>query len=697
MQVLADQPDDELVVVGVEPVAGEADVVCQSGFAVGSADDRVLAQDAALLAGLELLEGSAPAQRIPHRPAALLVESSRAWTLQQPVFEIRLEAAAVAAPEHGHRGPELQSLQALLVEDGPDVVDEVRRVLAPGQERDAARVVHVPVHDRGHAASLERAHECALRLGGPELAGAVEDQELHEQPAVHHLRLAVALGASFLDVHVGWFVLSGRHTVPDIAQVRPAPRAISTDPGRCVLELRMDSRLISSAGLSTHRTSDRTPPAPAAPSAGGQALKHPLPGGMRDLLPGEAERQSRLARRLMQSFELFGYQRVSVPAFEYAEVLEKGLGSLDPGDVLRFVEPETGRVVALRPDMTPQVARLVTTRMVDAPWPARLCYEGSVLRRRRERARLSRQIPQAGIELVGSRGQAGDLEVIEVAAAAVRRAGLDDFVIDLGHARIAGALLGGVAEAHRAGLVEALGLKDGAVLSRRAHQAGLPSPIANALAELPSLHGAADIWPRAEQLLAGTPAEQPAAELRRTHEAVIAAGVAPRVVVDLGETWNFAYYTGIMFQLLAAGPGQPVGSGGRYDGLLQRFGVPQAAAGFAVDLDNLAWALAEAGVEEASGLRVLVAAGEGSAERQQHVLSGLRAQAIRCAPAPDDADAAAYGRAWRYSHLLVLGAAGATLESLAGGTQESLSGNAGELVKALGERLVEEPGRSAAR
>ncbi len=410
---------------------------------------------------------------------------------------------------------------------------------------------------------------------------------------------------------------------------------------------------------------------------------------MRDLLPGEARRQSALGRRIIESFELFGYQLVSVPAFEYAEVLEKGLGSLDPGDVLRFVEPETGRVVALRPDMTPQVARLVSTRLPDGPWPARLCYEGSVLRRRRERARLSRQIPQAGIELIGSEGPAGDLEVIEVAAAAVRHAGLEDFVIDLGHAQVAGALLSSVPEPHRPGLVEALGLKDGAVLSQRARQAGLPAPTVAALAELPALHGGADIWPRAERLLAGTAAEAPALQLRRAHEAVSAAGIAPRIVVDLGETWNFAYYTGIMFQLLAPGPGQPVGSGGRYDGLLERFGVPQAAAGFGVDLDNLAWALSSAGQVEAPEHRVLVARGSDET-RARELCAALRDRSIRCALAPAG-DAAAYAGAWRYSHLVELSAGGATFHALAVGGREALGGSATELALAVAARLAGEP------
>jgi ATP phosphoribosyltransferase regulatory subunit len=105
-------------------------------------------------------------------------------------------------------------------------------------------------------------------------------------------------------------------------------------------------------------------------------LEHPLPAGMRDLLPPVARRQGELARRVTHCFELHGYEIVTLPVFEYAEVLERGLGALDSDEVLRFVEPESGEVVALRPDMTPQIARILATRLADLPGPARLCYHG---------------------------------------------------------------------------------------------------------------------------------------------------------------------------------------------------------------------------------------------------------------------------------------------------------------------------------
>src|SRR6185369_9770065 len=164
------------------------------------------------------------------------------------------------------------------------------------------------------------------------------------------------------------------------------------------------------------RPSKPPPPAVfAAPSSAAAAPNHPLPAGMRDLLPPDAARRRNLSRRLLDHFALHGYQIVTPPAFELAEVLERGLGTLDPRDVLRFVEPESGEVAALRPDMTPQIARIAATRLADRPLPMRLCYEGTVLRRRQERARKHRQIPQAGVELLGVAGPDGDLELLSLA------------------------------------------------------------------------------------------------------------------------------------------------------------------------------------------------------------------------------------------------------------------------------------------
>lgn len=385
-----------------------------------------------------------------------------------------------------------------------------------------------------------------------------------------------------------------------------------------------------------------------------KGLTHPLPAGMRDLLPGEAGVHAALVRRLIGAFERFGYELVTLPLFEYASVLEQGLGSLGEHEILRFVEPETGAVVVLRPDMTAQIARLVATRLADAPAPARLCYQGSVLRRRHERARRQRQIPQAGIELVGSGGTDADLEVIGVATAAARSAGLEEFTLDLGHAGIAGALLAGAPEAHQKDLVDALAIRDAAEIARRAERHGLAPATRNALAALPELFGSDDVWPRAEKALGATAAKASLLELRTLADAVRAAGVAPRVVIDFAETRDLAYYTGAVFSILAAGPGRAIGVGGRYDGLGERFGRRGPAAGFAFELDDLGWALVHAGRVGMPVPRLLVSHGG------PEVLSALRGSGVTCAEAPLG-DPLAYARAWRYTHLVEITLETATL------------------------------------
>jgi len=368
---------------------------------------------------------------------------------------------------------------------------------------------------------------------------------------------------------------------------------------------------------------------------------------MRDILPPEAARRRRLSRRLLDHFALHGYELVTPPAFELADVLERGLGTLDPRDVLRFVEPESGEVAALRPDMTPQIARIAATRLADRPLPMRLCYEGTVLRRRQERARKHRQIPQAGVELLGVAGPEGDLELLNLAVGSARAAGLSDFVLDLGHADIARAMMNGVPPPLAAVILDALAHKDVAVLGDLVTDAQLPAHLGSAFCELPKLHGDGAVFKEAARVLGPTPAGPALAALRDLWDRAVAAGLEVVMRVDLGEVRGFAYYTGALFHLLADGPGEPFGSGGRYDDLLSRFDTPMPAAGFGLDLDNLAWSLRVAGQEEGFDVRVLI----GVAQAPAALCAALRALGLGCvALSPGEAEG--YARAWSFSHVL---------------------------------------------
>jgi ATP phosphoribosyltransferase regulatory subunit len=404
---------------------------------------------------------------------------------------------------------------------------------------------------------------------------------------------------------------------------------------------------------------------------------------MRDLLPEEARRRRALARVLLDQFALHGYELVTSPAFELAEVLEEGLGALDPGDVLRFIEPESGEVAALRPDMTPQIARMVGTRLYDKPRPIRLCYEGTVVRRRQGRARRHRQIPQAGVELYGAPRPAGDLEVLRLIASVVRAAELTDFVIDLGHAGIARGLMEDVPSEIADEVTAALVQKDAGRLNT---VLGAPEVmrekrhVARALLELSDLSGGDagltgdEVIARGRRLFEGTKASEPLEELvqlwraareNRTLSGSTAEDLTSVLRLDLGEVRGFAYYTGPIFQVLAPGPGEPIGAGGRYDDLLRRFGSPMTAIGFGLHLDALAWAQEAAGIHYKPAPRVLVAL-DPPGEALVHALRARGVAAVLHAQGEDSADARRYAAEFRFTHLVADGAAGPSVFLVSG-------------------------------
>lgn len=374
-------------------------------------------------------------------------------------------------------------------------------------------------------------------------------------------------------------------------------------------------------------------------------LEHPLPSGMRDLLPPEASLRRAIARAFLGRAELFGYEPVIPPAFEYAQTIERGLGTLDPREIVRFVEPETGEVVALRPDVTPQIARLVATRFDGRPRPYRLAYDASVLRRRfGSRARTHRQISQLGLELIGVHPVDGDVELLVLAATALESMGLRAFTLDLGHAEIARALLAGVEPSRAAEIAEALAKKDRADLARLARGLEWES----ALVALPDLHGDPSILDQLPEPVANGPAAAAIADLRGLITALGAwlraeSSTAAAITVDLCEVRGLAYYTGPFYQLFAEGPGVAIGAGGRYDQLLSRFDRPMPASGLAVDVDALLWALRVADAPLLRRPKRVVVTGEGA----EAFARMLRAKGIPTAVA--GADAEAYATSWGYA------------------------------------------------
>jgi len=393
-----------------------------------------------------------------------------------------------------------------------------------------------------------------------------------------------------------------------------------------------------------------------------------LPPGVRDFLPRAAARRRSIAERLLAAFEAWGYARIITPIFECADVLERGLGEDARQAAIRFVEPGTGEVVALRPDITPQVARMAATRMAEIDGPLRYCYEGAVTRMQRG-ARLQREILQAGVELIGAGTPDGDAEVISLAAAALATMGIDHVRLDLGHVAPAQHALAAIEDPVQRAEIAAL-------LAKKAHRevaraaAGLASPLPEILAALPTLYGA----PRA--VLRRARALDWPASVRRALDAVETVLALSRQVVesefhatitlDFGEIRGFEYYTGIRFDGYADGVGEPVLRGGRYDELVGCYGHPAQATGFAVDIEAIAQAQHARGValpEPATA--VLVSTSQQRRREGMRVAAALRDQGLRAAVdlgrRRSRQALAAYAAEVGFTHVLSLDADGAQM------------------------------------
>ena len=414
------------------------------------------------------------------------------------------------------------------------------------------------------------------------------------------------------------------------------------------------------------------------------ALPLSTPKGMGDLLPPDAASRRALSLRVLRSFELSGYDLVTPPVFEHADVVQRGNDVFESRDLLRFVEPESGEVAVLRPDITPQIARIVATRLQNHPAPIRLCYEGRVFRRQRGRARSHRQVTQAGVECVGLPGAEGDSEILGLAIGACESVGLSDFRVELSDIRLVRSLLLAVPEDARAALSEVMAQKDVASLRAIVGNRGVDRAIGQQLEALLDHFGDRKVLDSAARRFRTREAAVALRNLREIVERLGHLGLASRICFDLSETRGLSYYTGVHFSILAHGPGEALGSGGRYDDLLARFGFDAPATGFALDLGHLQWTLRAAGQAEpaASDLRVAVSGSD--RVRVQAAAERLRRAEMVAATLPrgDAQSQLAFARAWGYHALLLLARTGSIrLVRVSDGSTQTLSNWKPEVIR----------------
>jgi ATP phosphoribosyltransferase regulatory subunit len=313
---------------------------------------------------------------------------------------------------------------------------------------------------------------------------------------------------------------------------------------------------------------------------------HPIPPGTRDVLPDEMRELRRLEQALLEVFEGRGYGEVATPAIEYEEVMARGEGRAARSSY-RFFD-ESGELLALRSDMTVQIARLVASRYAGAEPPYRLCYLASAYRAVRPQSGQPREFEQAGVELIGASPAEGTVEVIEVLEAALDAAGLGRAVIGLGDADLYRQLLEelGVEGEARDEILVSLAAHDLVGLEEKLTEAGIGAERVETCVALTQLRGGSEVLEQARGL-GGAAVERAIARIGETYAELERRGAADRVQIDLGLLRDLGYYSGAILEVYDPALGHVLGGGGRYDGLMKRFGLDLSAAGFGLYLGRV--------------------------------------------------------------------------------------------------------------
>lgn len=318
-----------------------------------------------------------------------------------------------------------------------------------------------------------------------------------------------------------------------------------------------------------------------------------VPEGFKDFLPEEAYKKRYLEEKWIHLFKSWAYREIVSSSFEYYDTLTMNVG-VDTLSLLKTVD-RGGHILALRPDMTSPIARLVATRMKDQKLPQRLFYLANVFRYESEIQKgRHREFYQAGVEFIGPKGPKADGEIIALAVAALEKAGLQGFQIGLGHMEITKGLLkqlNGTDNVERAMKIkQALSRKNYVELAKLLNfkTQSIEENIFKVITTQNSLDQAVT---NLKSLVAAPELEKPIKDLEGLASSLKAYGVDQRVFVDFSILRDFDYYTGIVFEGYSERLGFPICGGGRYDKLLGSFGNYNPATGFAIGVERVLEAL----------------------------------------------------------------------------------------------------------
>lgn len=347
------------------------------------------------------------------------------------------------------------------------------------------------------------------------------------------------------------------------------------------------------------------------------------------MLPHQAHIREQLRRRIYDLHLSWGYQPVHPPFVEYLESLLSAAGRDFDRQTFKIADPGSGRMMGVRADMTPQVAR-IDAHQLQGSDVSRLFYMGTVIRAFGDGAG-GRSPLQLGAELFGHSGIDSDVEIIQLMLATLDDVGVRNTHLDLGHVGIYRSLIErlSLSSTDQAALFELLQRKAESDINQLAGSLGIAEQDKNILCQLCTLNGDQSVLQRAESLLSvyGDKMLGAIAVLREIGAALAKFNAAAVVHYDLAELRGYQYHNGIVFAAYVPESGTEIARGGRYDGIGEVFGSARPATGYSTDLKTLMSLVAsDSNATACRGVLAPLAGSSAEATRQLHLkIQDLRA------------------------------------------------------------------------
>ena len=323
------------------------------------------------------------------------------------------------------------------------------------------------------------------------------------------------------------------------------------------------------------------------------------PEGVRDIYNDECEKKLILQDDLLKVQKQYGYHPIQTPTFEFFDTFGREIGTTPSKDLYKFFDRE-GNTLVLRPDITPSIARCAAMYFSEENMPIRLCYMGNTFLNNSSYQGRLKESTQLGAELLGDSTVDADAEIIAMVIDCLKKAGLKEFQLSVGHAEFFRGLTdaAGLNEEQEEELHDLISNKNYFGVTEFAETLNLNDNLKALFGMLGNLYTGADELQTAKKYAAAYPRILTAIErLEELHQVLKIYGIDKYVSVELGIVSNYQYYTGIIFAGYTFGSGEPIVKGGRYDELLTYFGKESASIGFAIVIDQLMAALSRQKIE----------------------------------------------------------------------------------------------------